>query len=108
MEEDSQSSLDRLFFGLFRFVGGVVCNQNIAVGINAFHFFLARERTTSFCSKVLIALNETVSPDFVVNWMVVGFATTLVATNLMFPCAIKFMISPWQNRKATLDFNLYL
>jgi len=35
-----------------------------------------------------MALIDTVSPDFVLNLTVAGLLTTLVATNITFPCAI--------------------
>jgi len=48
----------------------------------------ARKRTAFFTLTVLTALNETVCPDFVLNFTLVGFATVLAATNRTFLVAI--------------------
>jgi len=86
--EDRQGILDYLPLGLFRSIQGMVRNQNVAIEIDSLHFFLARKCTT-FRSNVFTALNETVSPDFVLNLTVAGLRTVLVATNLTFLCAMK-------------------
>jgi len=59
-----------------------VRDEDIAVEVYELHFFLDRKPTVFFCSTVLNALKETVSPDFVLNFTRVGFATVLVALNV--------------------------
>jgi hypothetical protein len=66
-----------------------VARRNAAAQIDAPHFALARERTVCFCFEVLIALKETVWPEFVLKRMVVGFAMTLTASNLTLFLAIQ-------------------
>jgi hypothetical protein len=63
--------------------------QDVAVQIDPLHFFFARERVTSFRGTVLMALNETVSPDFVLNFTLMGFFSVLIVTNLTCPDAMR-------------------
>jgi hypothetical protein len=67
---------------MLRLVERVVRDQDVAIQIDAHHFFVDRKRTTTFFSTVLVALKETFSPDFVLKWTLVGFVTVRVATNL--------------------------
>jgi hypothetical protein len=54
---------------------------------------------------VLSALKETVSPDFVLNFTVVGFFTVLIAANLTFFEAIfKYIITAQRASKTDVTF----
>ena len=75
--------------GLFSSIDGVVRDKDVAIEVDLPHFFLERKRTGVCCSTVFTALNETILPDLVLNFTVVGLATVFVATNLT---ALKAMI----------------
>jgi len=75
-------------------------DQNIAIHIDALHLRFARNCTTSRRLTVFSALNDSVSPDFVWNLMVVGFFTVLIATNLTFFFGIAVMVSPSLDHRA--------
>jgi hypothetical protein len=66
-----------------------VRDQDVAVQIDARHFFRARNRTASLFLTVLSALKETVSPDFVLNFTRVGFLTVFTAMNLTLSLAMR-------------------
>ncbi len=60
-------------------------NEDVAIQVDALHrFFVARKLTDSLFFTVLSARNETVLPDFVLNFTEAGFWTVLTATNLTF------------------------
>jgi hypothetical protein len=86
--EDTQRILDHLLFAFFCFVCREIGDENVAVDVDPPHFFFARKRTVTLCLTVLRALNETVSPDLVLNFTLVGFATVLAALNWIFFLAI--------------------
>src|SRR5271157_957337 len=86
--KNGQRLADKFVLGFFRSVGREIRNKNIAVQIDALHFFFARKFTTTLFSAVLNALKETVLPVLVLNRTVAGLFTVLVATNEAFCRAI--------------------